>query len=181
VVEVKGQQRYNGVAIAAKTAIRNLRDCLTDIPTISVYRYQEAAIADIHNINLYLPCRDIIHDCESFENKILFLKLLYSRLKTFVQTTSRIIILGDFNIIPEAKNCFNSDSSYWVNKPLRSAKELKYFNKILALGFTDAMATFDPVDRLYTWWYSSQFFERTKDIEKLIFYQQWLYYHMYRK
>jgi exonuclease III len=60
VVEVKGQQRYNGVAIIAKTAIRNLRDSLTDIPSISVYRYQEATIASIHYINLYLPYGDTI-------------------------------------------------------------------------------------------------------------------------
>jgi exonuclease III len=69
--------------------------------------------------------------------------------------TSRIIILGDFIIIHEAKDCFNLDSSYWIDKPLRSIKELKYFNKILALVFTDAI---DPIDRPYTWWYSAQFF-----------------------
>jgi exodeoxyribonuclease-3 len=162
VVEVKGQQRYNGVAIIAKNAIRNLRDSLTDIPAISVYRYQEANIANIHYINLYLPCGDTIHNCESYDNKILFLKSLYTRLQVLVQTTSRIIILGDFNIIPDAKDCFNPDSTYWIDKPLRSIEELKYFNMILALGFTDAIAKYYPIDRPYTWWYSAQFFERNE-------------------
>jgi exonuclease III len=70
--------------------------------------------------------------------------------KILVQTTSRIIILGEFNIIPEAKDCFNPDSNCWIDKPLRSIKELKYFNKTLALCFTDAIAKFYPIDRPYT-------------------------------
>jgi exonuclease III len=83
---------------------------------------------------------------------------LYARLKVLVQTTSRIIILCDFNIIPDAKDCFNPYSDYWTDKPLRSIEELKYFNKILALDFIDAIEKYYPIDRPYTWWYSSQFF-----------------------
>jgi exodeoxyribonuclease-3 len=161
-VEVKGEQRYNGVAIIARSLIKNFRDTLPDIPTISMYRYQEAIISNIHYINVYLPCGDSIHDCEAYNSKILFLKGIKSRVKELLQTTSKIIILGDFNIIPEDKDCFNPNSSYWIDKPLRSPKELKLFGKILKLGFVDIIKQHYPVNRPYTWWYSSQFFENNE-------------------
>jgi hypothetical protein len=55
--------------------------------------------------------------CEAYNSKLLFLKVIKSRVKELLQTTSKIIILGDFSIFPEDKDCFNPYSRYWIDKP----------------------------------------------------------------
>jgi exonuclease III len=39
---------------------------------------------------------------------------------------------------------------------------LKLFGKILKLGFTEIIKQHYPVNRPYTWWYSSQFFDNNE-------------------
>ena len=78
-------------------------------------RWISAEINGILICNLYLPNGNPL-GTEKFEYKIHWMKLLYNYLKELQSIGKPIVIMGDFNIIPQDIDC--KSPKKWINDAL---------------------------------------------------------------
>lgn len=146
----KGQKAYNGVAIISDTPLTFISDTLAGDDTDTQARFLECETPEgLRLINIYLPNGNPL-GTEKFEYKIKWLQRLFDRLNELRAKNIPFIIGGDFNIIPEDKDCF--DPTLWRNDALYHPETVKQFRRLLNLGLTDAFRVFNQNAEEYTFW-----------------------------
>jgi exodeoxyribonuclease-3 len=143
-----GQKTYNGVAILSRHPMTNIQ---RNIPHFDDDQ-QRVVAADINGIRVicaYIPNGQAV-DSEKYHYKMRWLLALTEWLKTELVTHPKLMLLGDYNIAPEDRDCH--DPSAWVGQILVSPAERNAFQKILDLGLHDSFRLFDQVDKSYSWW-----------------------------
>ncbi len=143
------QKAYNGVAILSKAPITILRDKLPGDENDEQCRYLEVSINDTRLINIYAPNGNPCPG-EKFDYKLRWLTRLKDRLTTLRADNIPFIIGGDFNIIPEEKDCF--DPKGWIQDALFRIESRQHFRALLNLGLTDAFRVFNSAAGQYTFW-----------------------------
>lgn len=143
------QKTYNGVAILAKSPIAVLHTALPGNGEDDQARYLEADIENLRVINIYLPNGNPV-DSEKYPYKLRWMDHLKSRLQALRDERRPFIVGGDFNVIPEAKDCF--DPLAWKNDALFLPESRRKFRALMNLGLTDAFRVFDPSPGRYTFW-----------------------------
>ncbi|MCK5284083.1 MAG: exodeoxyribonuclease III [Alphaproteobacteria bacterium] len=143
------QKAYNGVAVFSKTHIEVIHTKLPGDKNDNQARYIEFEAQNIRFINIYLPNGNPV-DTEKFSYKLAWMERLYKRLKTLRKENIAFVIGGDFNIIPENKDCY--DPKTWQGDALFHPKTHKAFLKLLHLGLTDAFRMQDTSEDNYTFW-----------------------------
>ncbi len=144
-----GQKAYNGVAILSKSPITPILDALPGDEEDEQARYIEADINNIRVINIYLPNGNPAPG-PKYDYKLAWMKRLYTRLKHLADTDTPFIIGGDFNVIPENKDCQNPKD--WEGDAAFRIETHKIYRSYLNLGLTDAFRTFDTREKSYTFW-----------------------------
>ena len=61
-----------------------------------------------------------------------------------------VIVTGDFNIIPKLNDCASKDR--WENDAIFQLEVRLAYQKMLNLGFTDAIKTICPNEQIFTYW-----------------------------
>ena len=61
-----------------------------------------------------------------------------------------MIVTGDFNIIPKLNDCASKDR--WENDAIFQLEVRLAYQKMLNLGFTDAIKTICPNEQIFTYW-----------------------------
>lgn len=147
-VSFSGQPTYNGVAIISRQPIT---DVVTDIPGLEdpQRRILAATVDGTRIYNLYVPNGQSV-DSDKYQYKLGWLESLHQQIAVEVESHSNCILLGDFNIAPEDRDCHDPES--WKGKVLCSAPEREALQKLLALGFSDVFRQFDQEDESYSWW-----------------------------
>ena len=149
---VFGQKSYNGVAIISKNKLKNIKtdlikDKLKQSRIISAeFEYKKK---NIQLINIYTPNGNPV-DTEKYDYKKKWLNDLIKQLKTLSKKNSNIILAGDFNIIPEAEDVYNSKS--FEDDALFRLEIRKKLREIVNLGFHDAFRYLYPEKEGYTFW-----------------------------
>ncbi|MCU0242713.1 MAG: exodeoxyribonuclease III, partial [Vicinamibacteria bacterium] len=64
--------------------------------------------------------------------------------------TDRLILCGDLNIAPEARDVY--DANAWEGSVLYHAELRAIFGALLTWGLTDAFRMHHPESGLYSWW-----------------------------
>lgn len=151
---VSGQKTYNGVAILSRSGLEDINTSLPnwDVPQA---RYIDALVGGrLRVVNVYVPNgREI--DCPAYEEKLIFLAALHSRLQNMQNWDEPIVVGGDWNIAP--REC--DVHAYWTEPLLCSPKERRAFHRILEIGFDDVLA--GHIKAPYTWWdYRAKSFDR---------------------
>lgn len=146
---VKGQKAYNGVAILARHPVALILDVLPGDETDTQARYLEVELQGIHYINIYLPNGNPV-GTEKYTYKLAWMDRLATRLKFLRESGIPFLVGGDFNIIPEDKDCF--DPLVWQNDALFLPESRGKFRKLLNLGLTDAFRVFNQDAHQYTFW-----------------------------
>ena len=141
------QKAYNGVAIISKHEISIIKEKLYDEDEQA--RYIEADINGVRVINIYLPNGNPTPG-DKYDYKLKWMEHLYSRLKNLRDNDIEFIIGGDFNVIPEDKDCYNPKD--WENDALFKLETRKSFRSLLNLGLTDAFRVFDSRAEQNTFW-----------------------------
>tara|TARA_B100000686_G_scaffold211552_1_gene218435 strand:- start:5026 stop:5793 length:768 start_codon:yes stop_codon:yes gene_type:complete len=143
-----GQKTYNGVALLGKEMGR---DYVASIPNFPDHqkRILAANYGDIRIICIYVPNGQSI-ESEKFQYKLGWLTALNKWLQAELIKYPKLILLGDFNIAPEA--CDVHDPELWEGKVLCSIPEREAFMALLKLGLVDSFHLFDHPDKSYTWW-----------------------------
>ncbi|MCB1652158.1 MAG: exodeoxyribonuclease III [Alphaproteobacteria bacterium] len=143
------QKAYNGVAAFSKTPLKIIHESLPGNETDEQARYLEFETANLRLINIYAPNGNPV-DTDKFTYKLGWLGRLYNRLKTLREDNIPFAIGGDFNIIPEDKDCY--DPKAWEDDALFRAESRAAFRKLLHLGLTDAFRSFHSEAGHYTFW-----------------------------
>ncbi len=144
-----GQKAYNGVAIIARRKFDVVHHALPGDDADAHARYQEVIINNLHIINIYAPNGNPI-GTEKFTYKLAWLTRLQTRLQALMKENKPFVIMGDYNIIPEAADCF--DPAAWMGDALFQPESRAAFRRLINLGLTDAIRMFYPHETLYTFW-----------------------------
>ncbi len=139
------QKAYNGVAIISKHPIDVINETLYDDEQA---RYIEADINGLRVINIYLPNGNPMGD--KYNYKLEWMEHLYTRLKKLSDNDIAFIIGGDFNVIPEDKDCYNP--SNWEGDALFKLETRKAYRAFINLGLTDAFRAFNTKAGQYSFW-----------------------------
>ncbi len=150
-----GQKSFNGVAILAhkEQPVETARG-LAGEPEDEHSRYLEADVADgkggvIRVASIYLPNGNP-QPGPKFDFKLRWMKRLQDRADALMATELPVVLTGDFNVIP-----FEHD--IWSSKAMRDdaltqPESRAAYRRLLARGWTDALATHYPAGGIWTYW-----------------------------
>lgn len=145
-----GQKAYNGVAILAKTPVETVLDRLPgEEEEDAQARYLEANVNGLRLINIYAPNGNPAPG-EKFDYKLRWMKRLTARLRELLGADQAFIVGGDFNIIPEEKDCL--DPNAWKEDALFRIESRQALRTLENMGLYDAFRIFDTRAAQYTFW-----------------------------
>jgi exodeoxyribonuclease-3 len=160
-VAFSGQPTYNGVAIASRYKIA---DVSTDLDGIEdpQRRVLAATVGDMRLYNLYVPNGQRV-DSEKYAYKLHWLEVLAAEVRDELARTSRLVLLGDFNIAPEDRDVH--DPVAWEGKVLCSDAERDALQRLLDLGLKDVFRAFEQEEKSFSWWdYRAGAFRRNRGL-----------------
>ena len=149
---VFGQKSYNGVAIISKIKVKNIKkNLISDDLKQSRVITGEIQIKrnKINLINIYVPNGNPI-DTEKYEYKKKWLNNFILKIKKELSKNSKLLIAGDFNIIPEEIDVY--DFKRYENDALGKLEIRKKFRELLNLGFKDVYRIKNRNKQEYTFW-----------------------------
>lgn len=143
------QKAYNGVAIFTKEPVDIILDQLPGDAEDEQARYLEIDYQGLRIINIYLPNGNPV-DSDKYDYKLSWMERLYQRLATLRQNSIPFVIGGDFNVIPEDKDCH--DPQAWRGDALFRPETHAKWRMLLNLGLTDAFRIHNKSGNNYTFW-----------------------------
>lgn len=146
---VFGQKTWNGVAILSKHKIEDVRTGLPGDKTDEQARYIEATVNGLRVASIYLPNGNPV-DSEKYPYKLKWMDRLYAHIQTLLKTEMPIVLGGDYNVIPEDKDCH--DPKLWKEDALFRLDSRRKFRALVNLGLTDAFRVNDNAAHRYTFW-----------------------------
>ncbi len=143
-----GQKTYNGVAIISR---HPLSDVQRNIPNFDddQQRVIAATINGIRVICAYIPNGQAV-DSDKYQYKMRWLNALTNWLKTELAAHHKLILLGDYNIAPEDRECH--DPAAWLGQVLVSPAEREAFQSLVNLGLHDSFRLFEQNEKSFSWW-----------------------------
>jgi len=145
-----GQKSWNGVAILARGAQPvETRRGLPGDPEDVQSRFIEASIGGIAIACIYLPNGNP-YPGPKFDYKLRWLERLIAYASALAATGAPTVLAGDFNVIPTELDVYKPER--FVNDALFRPEVREAFQRLVAQGWTDALRTLHPEERIYTFW-----------------------------
>lgn len=147
------QKAYNGVAILSKHPMTNLQTKLPGDPSDTQARYIEADINGLRIINIYLPNGNPVGEDsqhEKFLYKLNWMDRLIVRVQDLRAQRIPFLIGGDFNIIPEPRDCHEPKA--WDGDAAFHPETLKRYRTLLNVGLNDSLRIHNQSAQLYSFW-----------------------------
>jgi exodeoxyribonuclease III len=159
----RGQNRWNGVALLSRVGEPvETRRSLPDDPDPAQSRYIEAAICGILVGNMYAPNGNPMPG-PKFDYKLAWLDALIAHAKDLLGSQVPTILIGDYNVIPTDRDVYKPER--WLKDALFAPQARERYRELVDQGWTDAIRTLHPHDRIYTFWhYWRNSFERDAGI-----------------
>lgn len=148
-LETHGQKSFNGVAILSKQSLDDVRRGLPGDDGDEQARWIEASVAGVRVCGLYLPNGNPAPG-PKYDYKLAWMDRLYARAAELIATEETSVILGDYNVIPEPKDCW--DTRVWARDALYLPETRAAFRRLEHLGLTDALRAVDQGPGIYTFW-----------------------------
>ena len=149
---VFGQKTYNGVAILSR---HPLRDVVRNINGFSDEHSRVIAATvdgpggEVRLINGYFV-NGQEPGSEKFEYKMSWLRGLHDYVRDELATHPRLILLGDFNIVPQDRDSY--DPVGLRETIHHTTQERDHFRKLIELGLHDSFRMFEQPEKSYSWW-----------------------------
>jgi len=143
-VETHGQKGFNGVAILSRLPIEDVSRGLPGDDSDDQARYIEATVTGetaIRLAGLYLPNGNPAPG-PKYDYKLAWMERLRQRAAELLATEMPVVMLGDFNVIPEPRDA--AEPQKWVDDALFLPDSRAAFRRIAAQGWTDAVRVSDP-------------------------------------
>jgi exodeoxyribonuclease-3 len=145
------QKAYNGVAILSKDPQEVILNHLPGDDSDEQARYLEIQYNGVRVINIYLPNGNPVSvDSEKYPYKLKWMDRLYDRLADLRSQNIPFVIGGDFNVIPEDKDCH--DPKGWGGDALFRIETHQKWRGLLNLGLTEAFRALNNDAGHYTFW-----------------------------
>lgn len=144
-----GQKAYNGVAIFSRAPATVILNKLPGDDADEQARYLEIDYHGLRVINIYAPNGNPV-DSEKFPYKLGWMQRLHDRLAQLRREDVAFVIGGDFNIIPEPRDCY--DPRAWENDALFRLESRQSLRALIHLGLTDAFRVYNQQAGQYTFW-----------------------------
>ena len=146
----RGQKTWNGVAILA----RGREPIVTQVtlpgdPADLHSRYIEAAVDGVLFGCLYLPNGNP-QPGPKFDYKLAWFERLLAHAESLIAARVPAVLAGDFNVVPTDLDIYSTTS--WKTDALLQPASRSAFARLLAQGWTDAIRSARPNERLYTFW-----------------------------
>ena len=158
-VETHGQKSFNGVALLSKYPLEDVTRCLPGAEGAGregvddeEARYIEATVVGdvaVRICGLYLPNGNPAPG-PKYDYKLAWMERLQHRAAALLQAEDAAVILGDFNVIPQAEDC--RDPRDWEADALFLPPTRAAFHRLVNLGLTDALRATDASPGIYTFW-----------------------------
>lgn len=146
----RGQKSWNGVAILARGATpQETRRGLPGDDEDAQSRYIEAEIGDLTIGCLYLPNGNPWPG-PKFDYKRAWFERFSAHAKKLVKSGKPVILAGDYNVMPTELDVYKPER--WVDDALFRVEVRDAYAKLLKQGWTDALRTANPGQRIYTFW-----------------------------
>ena len=156
---VHGQKTYNGVAILSKRPLEDITPRLpggAPLPNGQIddhSRYLEAVITGDKGVvrvaSIYAPNGNPFPG-PKFDYKLAWLERLHRHAKRLLTDEEPVVLMGDYNIIPEDKDAHNPKA--WVKDALFQPQSKAALRRIENLGYTDAFRALHPGPGNFTFW-----------------------------
>lgn len=143
-----GQKTYNGVAILSRHDMADVERGIFDFED-EQQRVISATINGVRVICVYIVNGQAV-DSEKYAYKMRWLDALTSWLATELEKHPNLVLLGDYNIAPEDRDCH--DPAAWLGQILVSPKERAAFQRLINLGLHDSFRLFEQPEKSFSWW-----------------------------
>lgn len=145
-----GQKSWNGVAILARGhEIHETRRGLPNDPDPTQSRYIEAAVNGVLVAGLYLPNGNPAPG-PKFDYKLRWFDALRAHAASLLETGAPVVLAGDFNVMPTDLDVYKPER--WLDDALFRPEVREAFSALVGQGWTDALRTLHPGERIYTFW-----------------------------
>jgi exodeoxyribonuclease-3 len=148
-LSVAGQPSYNGVAIASRKPLADVRIGLFDDSGASEKRALFASVDGVRIVNVYVPNGKSV-TLPSFQEKLRWLERLRVTLDATAQPDDELCLCGDFNVAREDRDVFD---------PVRLRGQLHFhpdeqraLARVLAFGLTDSFRALHAEAGRFSWW-----------------------------
>ena len=144
-----GQKTYNGVAILSRTPATDVQ---VGIPGFDdeQRRVIAASVDGVRIVNLYVVNGQAVGS-DKYAYKLRWLDAVHDWLERELQAHPRLVVLGDFNIAPDARDVH--DPVQWNDEHiLTSAAERAALQRLYALGLHDAFRLHHEAGDVFSWW-----------------------------
>ncbi|HSX59629.1 MAG TPA: exodeoxyribonuclease III [Tahibacter sp.] len=154
-----GQSSWNGVAILARGhEPLEIRRRLPGSRTDRDSRYLEAAVRGIVVGCLYAPNGNP-QPGPKFDAKLAWMRRFNAHAATLVAAPFPVVLAGDYNVVPTDFDIYRPDS--WRRDALLQPESRELYARLLQQGWTDALRTLHPDEKLFTFWdYFRQHWQR---------------------
>jgi exodeoxyribonuclease-3 len=146
----QGQKSWNGVAILARgeKPVERLR-ALPGDPEDSQSRYIEAEVKGLVVGCLYLPNGNPAPG-PKFDYKLAWFERLHAHAAELLRSGAPVVLAGDYNVMPTDLDVYAPER--WREDALFRPEVRDAYATLLAQGWTDALRTLHPGERIYTFW-----------------------------
>jgi exodeoxyribonuclease-3 len=145
-----GQKSWNGVAILSRVGpIHETRRGFPGDPDDSDSRYIEGAINGIRIGGLYLPNGNP-KPGPKFDYKLRWFERLIGHAAELLRSGQPAMLAGDFNVIPTDLDVYKPER--WIDDALFAPEARAAYFRLLDQGWTDALRTIHPNEKIYTFW-----------------------------
>lgn len=148
----RGEKAYNGVAILSRGAQPvEVRRALPGDASDLQSRFIEAAVDGVLVACLYLPNGNP-QPGPKFDYKLSWFERLIRHVQAYAALDDPVVLAGDYNVVPtnEVSDIYNPRS--WLKDALLQPECREAFQRLLAQGWTDAVAKRHPGEPMYTFW-----------------------------
>ncbi len=152
-VATHGQKTFNGVAILSKLPLEDVRVGLPGDPSDEQARYLEATVSTaggaVRVASIYLPNGNPAPG-EKYDYKLRWMERLRLHAQELLALEEPLVLAGDYNVIPAAAD--THDPALWAQDALFLPETRAAFQRLLALGFTEAFRAVSDAPKCYTFW-----------------------------
>jgi exodeoxyribonuclease-3 len=146
----RGQKSWNGVAILARDCEpHETRRGLPGDAEDEQSRYIEAAVRGVLVGCLYLPNGNPAPG-PKFDYKLAWFERLKAHAADLLAQGAPVVLAGDYNVMPTDLDVYKPER--WVDDALFRPEVRAAYAELLAQGWTDALRTLHPGERIYTFW-----------------------------
>lgn len=145
-----GQKSWNGVAILSRIGKpKEIRRGLPGDPEDLHSRYIEAAVKGVIIGCLYLPNGNPAPG-PKFDYKLKWFERLKIHAAELLKTETPVVLTGDYNVMPTELDVYKPES--WLEDALFRPEVRTAFKELVAQGWTDAVRSLHPDEKIYTFW-----------------------------